>query len=41
MRIIDDYLPQDDVNALNSLTIEYAKVHWIGAESNPEINLIT
>jgi hypothetical protein len=41
MRIIDDYLPQDDVNALNSLTIEYAKVHWIGAESNPEINALT
>ena len=31
MKIIDDYLKQDDVDALNNLHIEYAKVHWIGA----------
>jgi len=41
MRIIDDYLSQDEMDALNSLTIEYAKVHWIGAESNPETNALT
>ena len=41
MKIIDDYLPQDDVNALNNLHIEYAKVHWIGAKSNPNTNALT
>jgi hypothetical protein len=41
MKLIDDYLPQDDVNALNSLHIEYAKVHWIGAKSNPDTNALT
>ena len=33
MNIVDDYLTQDKVNALNNLTIEYGKVHWIGANS--------
>ena len=41
MKLIDDYLPQDDVNALNNLHIEYAKVHWIGAKSDPETNALT
>jgi|TARA_R110000868_G_scaffold345050_1_gene606157 hypothetical protein len=41
MKLIDDYLPQDDVNALNNLHIEYAKVHWIGAKSNPNTNALT
>jgi hypothetical protein len=41
MKIIDDYLPQDDVDALNNLHIEYAKVHWIGAASDPNTNALT
>ena len=41
MKIIDDYLEQDHVEALNNLHIEYAKVHWIGAESDPNINALT
>ena len=41
VRIIDGYLEQDDMDALNSLTIEYAKVHWIGSESNPNTNALT
>ena len=43
MKILDDYLPQDKVNELNSLTIEYAKVHWVGAKSesaNPLTELV-
>jgi hypothetical protein len=44
MKIIDDYLPQEKVNALNALHIEYAKVHWIGWEykrtTNPLIDLV-
>jgi len=41
MKLIDDYLEQDDVDALNNLHIDYAKVHWIGAESDPATNLLT
>ena len=41
MKIIDDYLEQDHVHALNNLHIEYAKVHWIGAKSNPDTNALT
>ena len=43
MNILDNYLPQDKVDALNNLTIEYAKVHWIGAKSksvNPLTDLV-
>ena len=43
MRIIDDYLPQEQVDALDNLTIGYAKVHWVGAESesvNPLTELV-
>jgi hypothetical protein len=43
MKIIDDYLPQEQVDALDNLTIEYAKVHWIGAKSksvNPLTDLV-
>jgi len=38
MKLIDDYLEQDHVHELNNLHIEYAKVHWIGAASDPETN---
>ena len=38
MKVIDNYLDQHHVKELNDLHIEYAKVHWIGAESNPNIN---
>ena len=41
MKLIDDYLKHDDVNALNNLHIEYAKVHWIGDKSDPETNALT
>ena len=41
MKLIDDYLEQDHVHALNNLHIEYAKVHWIGAKSNPDTNALT
>ena len=41
MKIIDDYLKQDDVDALNNLHIEYAKVHWVGAALNPDTNALT
>ena len=41
MKIIDDYLEQDHVDALNNLHIEYAKVHWVGAASNPDTNALT
>ena len=41
LRVIDDYLLQDDMDALNNLHIEYAKVHWIGAESDPDTNALT
>ena len=41
MKIIDNYLEQDHVDALNALHIEYAKVHWVGAESNPNTNALT
>ena len=43
MNILDDYLPQNKVNELNNLTIEYAKVHWVGAKSesaNPLTELV-
>ena len=44
MKTIDDYLPQEKVDALNALHIEYAKVHWIGWEykttTNPLIDLV-
>jgi hypothetical protein len=43
MNVLDNYLPQDKVDALNSLTIEYAKVHWVGAKSesvNPLTELV-
>ena len=43
MNIIDDYLPQEQVDALDNLTIEYSKVHWIGAKSesvNPLTDLV-
>ena len=43
MKIIDDYLPQEQVNVLDNLTIEYAKVHWVGAKSesvNPLTDLV-
>ena len=43
MKILDDYLPQDKVDKLNNLTIEYAKVHWVGAKSesaNPLTELV-
>ena len=43
MKILDDYLPQDKVTELNNLTIEYAKVHWVGAKSksvNPLTELV-
>tara|TARA_B100000287_G_C20531488_1_gene741061 strand:+ start:398 stop:943 length:546 start_codon:yes stop_codon:yes gene_type:complete len=44
LNIIDDYLPQDKVDTLNNLRIEYAKVHWIGWEctlsDNPLIDLV-
>ena len=43
MKIIDDYLPQEQVDALDNLTIEYAKVHWVGAKSesvNPLTDLV-
>ena len=43
MNILDNYLPQDKVDALNNLTIEYAKVHWVGAKSesvNPLTDLV-
>lgn len=43
MKILDDYLPQNKVNELNNLTIEYAKVHWVGAKSesaNPLTELV-
>jgi len=43
MNILDNYLPQDKVDALNNLTIEYAKVHWVGAKSvsvNPLTELV-
>lgn len=33
MKILDNYLTQNKMDELNSLTIEYAKVHWVGAES--------
>ena len=41
MKLIDDYLEQDHVHALNNLHIEYAKVHWIGAASDPNTNALT
>lgn len=41
MKVIDDYLEQDHVAVLNNLHIEYAKVHWVGAESNPDTNALT
>ena len=41
MKLIDDYLEQDDVNALNNLHIEYAKVHWVGVASDPDTNALT
>ena len=41
MKLFNNYLLQDDLDALNSLHIEYAKVHWIGAESDPNINALT
>ena len=41
MKIIDGYLLQDDLDALNSLHIEYAKVHWIGADTGPDTNPLT
>jgi len=43
MKILDDYLPQNKVNELNNLKIEYAKVHWVGAKSksvNPLTELV-
>ena len=43
MKIIDDYLPEESVDALDNLTIEYAKVHWVGAKSesvNPLTDLV-
>ena len=43
MKILDNYLPQNKVNELNNLTIEYAKVHWVGAKSesvNPLTELV-
>ena len=33
MKILDNYLTQNKIDELNSLTIEYAKVHWVGAKS--------
>ena len=39
MKILDGYLPQNEVNALNNLHIEYAKVHWIGAKSESKNSL--
>jgi hypothetical protein len=41
MKLIDDYLEQDHVHALNNLHIEYAKVHWVGAASDPNTNALT
>ena len=41
MKVIDNYLDQHHVEELNDLHIEYAKVHWIGAESNPNTNALT
>ena len=42
--IEDDYLTDDQMQALNELHIEYAKVHWIGYEysgkKNPLIDLV-
>ena len=35
MKVIDDYLPQNEMDELNNLTIEYGKVHWVGARSEP------
>lgn len=44
MNVIDDYLSQEKVIALNNLHIEYAMVHWIGREytktTNPLIDLV-
>ena len=36
--IEDDYLTDDQMQALNELHIEYAKVHWIGYEYNRDKN---
>ena len=30
LNIIDNYLLESEIDALNNLHIEYAKVHWIG-----------
>ena len=38
MKIEDDYLTADQMQALNELHIEYAKVHWIGYEYNSKKN---
>ena len=38
MEILDNYLFDEKVQALNELHIEYAKVHWIGYEYNSKKN---
>ena len=44
MNIIDSYLLESEIDALNNLHIEYAKVHWIGWDcfltDNPLIDLV-
>jgi hypothetical protein len=43
MNIIDNYMLPGEVDELNNLTIEYAKVHWVGAKSesvNPLTELV-
>ena len=44
LNIIDSYLLESEIDALNNLHIEYAKVHWIGWEcfltDNPLIDLV-
>ena len=44
LNIIDSYLLESEIDALNNLHIEYAKVHWIGWDcfltDNPLIDLV-
>ena len=43
MMIMDSWLSDGDLDKLNQLEIEYAKVHWIGLEykrTNPLIDLV-